>query len=277
MQIISPRLLCVLTVSFPFCGQAVEFMMPSSPTLNVSSDFASVPADNLRTFDDPLGLGDAVRPLGASAAWDLMKMTFAYDRTTNDLWVGVEFGSDNPADGVDFATPGAGSFDSANLGFGEFLTGAIDLNNDGLYDLWFGVPEAGTDADFATALYVGNSLAAQSTLGAFDGYATSGLPTNDLGISSWVSSDSVNTGESAFQFKLALGSNPVVSALLPDPTLGETIFNLQFDTGSQIDTGYGEDRAIGTISFPAISTVPEPSSAGLLLLGGILALRRRRG
>ena len=243
--------------------------MPDNPTVNVSSDFSAVPAANLRTITDSLGttdalgLGDVARPDGQTAAWDISTMTFAYDRIEKVLWVGVEFGSDTGGP-VDFASPGPG--DIANLGDGEFFTGGIDLNNDSIFDLWFGVATPLTDALFSTDIYQPLFAFGGSTVKAYAGLDTpSELPT-DLGLASWSTPDLVDGGN-AIEFKLDLGANPILAAMLPDATVDPTIFNLQFDTGSAGDD-QGEDRAIGTIEF---APIPEPSSLALLAFGGLLA------
>ncbi|YCM46018.1 PEP-CTERM sorting domain-containing protein [Verrucomicrobiaceae bacterium 227] len=267
-------LVCALSAALPLSGYAAEFMMPDNPTVNVSSDFSAVPSANLRTVTDSfgttdaLGLGDVNRPDGQTAAWDISTMTFAYDRIEKALWVGVEFGSDTGGP-VDFASPGPG--DKANLGDGEYFTGGIDLNNDNLFDLWFGVATHLTDAQFSAALYNPIFAFGGPTIAAYTGIDSEGKIPTSLGISSWTTQD-LEDGGNAFEFKLNLGANPALSLLLPDATVDPTIFNFQFDTGSGSDD-HGEDRAIGTIEF---APIPEPSSLALLAFGGLLAFRRKR-
>jgi len=156
------------------------------------------------------------------------------------------------------------------------VTGAIDLNNDSLFDVWFGVYQGGNGFEFSTAPYMDDGAASVSKDYEINPMDPLGSPLNPLGLETatpWNTPDSVGGGNS-FGFMIDLDAAPATSALLPNSWLEETVFDLQFDLGS-ISDNYGEDTASGTVTFVAI---PEPTSAPLLalLLGLSFTSRRKR-
>jgi len=271
------------SLSAPFVANAAtiagsEFDMPMNPSPdNISTnDFLSrtglsdIPTVNLGVIVDPLGLGDADTPSGATAAWDLDQIVVAYDRIDKTLWFGMEVGAQNGTDPVDFGTPDAG--DLGDFAFTEFVTGAIDLDNDNVFDVWFGIYQEGSGSNFSSAIYLDDGVTSTNKDYAANG---DGSPASPLGLETatpWITADTVGGGNS-FGFMLDLDANPLTSQLLPNSSIEESVFNLQFDLGS-ISDNYGEDTVAGTVTFPAI---PEPTSVTLLALSlGLSTIRRKR-
>ena len=213
-------------------------------------------------------------------AWNLDELYISYDRITQCLYLGATIDDKGTGNGVDFADPNTAS-NADNLGSGflkgpEFFTGGLDLDNDGAYDLYFGLdestPETGSEqTNFQVSGWGGTAGAGPSGASA-DNTKTGYDSTDDF--SSIVSMVTDSEGqENSFEFKLDLASAPTsITSLIPDPYTQTTTFGVRIDTGNGSDN-QGEDELFGFATFPPI---PEPSSVVLMLTGMCLALLRRK-
>jgi len=218
------------------------------------------------SFDDESN-GVGIPPMSStSSGWEILNLTFTYDDASDELravmtFDGIAGDADGDGDPATFSSISGGS-DFADLGGSEIIAIAFDLDGSGIdansgqgLDTVIGVPNGG-------ALDTGSL---QLEIAAFDSGGGS-ISNVGLGFGAADTSGAVAT----------LAHNP--SAI--DPTFDFTVNDwsslasspTQFDflafAGSFDDGGFGEDNLTGS--------VPEPSTAMLLSLGGMALMLRRR-
>ncbi len=200
--------------------QVVNFLDPSGPTGDVG-----VPGPSPPCADVPGGTG-----------WDINAISLFYDRTTDTLYVGVDFlniAGDADNDGGEGTTsPGAlcrGAIDFPDLGDSESIALALDTNLDGLRDLVVGVSGFVDVSGFTAALPSAQPPAPLAlSFGAADP-AHTGVLFGPIG-----------PGAPDFEFTIPNFST-VPGFTGPDPVTGSFIFTIGAFAGSFADSGYGED------------------------------------
>ena len=201
----------------------------AAPTLtgHVDVDFTGpgvVWVDDANPKDVPL---PDIAPLGFVSGWDIERVAWFHDPGTDLLYIGIQtYGIAGDADGNgDPSGEGAalnaiGGVDRPNLGVGESLAIAIDVDGDAAYDLVVGVPSAGDISDAGAHVFDGSPAAPGDAFGA-----------------AWPGLDvTIYSNPSAAQPHLELTVSDWSTA-----TTGAGAFSALVFFGSSVDGEYGED------------------------------------
>jgi hypothetical protein len=221
-------------------------------TGNVSADFAALAFVEVI---DPVGDVDLppAAPPWTTPGWDFERVLFHYDRTTDRLFVGLDFAGiagDADGDGDEGGTAPwlamLGGVDRPGLAGSEAVCIAFDLDLDGSYDLIAGT--GALDDQHRVALFAGEgslpAWAFGTTLPGHTGPHFHAPPAGDyeLAIEQW--------------------------SQLAEAQWGETCFGFQVYAGSGEDDGIGEDVLLGCICFEccdyAAAAQGAPADFGLL-------------
>jgi len=244
----------VLTLSAATAASAFTF------SGNVDTDFAAQGT----FFSDPDGgLEDVGLPPGISSTGNaLIKLGRYYDSVNDILYIGLDTygvagdvdGDDDP-NGTSAALLGLGGFDFAHNSVAEAFTFAIDVTNDGIYDVIAGISLADTWAEFKVVEFDGSPYAPAFAFGA---------PITGIGGALY---DYEGDGEPSLD-------RPDIEFTitgLRDMAGFVHMGDFQAFSGSYADAGTGEDYLLGAMA-------PEPShillaGTGLVFIAGFARKR----